>query len=183
MKFPLIISLVTILGCTTTSDSNRTSSVNADTLTPSDNVTLDSLDYNILKYDDSYHYIFPEECQPADLSEEEIVECEVLLNLFIVDYNAKATKRFHEMSKDHPELKFNIEDFTIGLQDYGRQYMTVILHNGTKMVYVNCFCNPSGFDYREKELVVVMDGGNCFFNFKVNLKEKKMFDFIENGVA
>jgi len=105
------------------------------------------------------------------------------LKLFIVDYNVQATTRFHELTKEHPELKFNLDDFTIELKDYGRQYMAVVSDNGTKLVYVNCFCDPFKFADRDKELVAVLDGGNCFFNFKVNLKEKKIFDFMENGVA
>jgi hypothetical protein len=87
------------------------------------------------------------------------------------------------MTKKYPNHRFNILDFTIELHEYGRQYMAVTSDKGQKMVYVNCVCDPTEFDYRETELIQVDDGGNCYFNFKVNLTTKRLFDFMENGVA
>ena len=180
----IIIFLVTTLGCTRTNDSGQANVDKGDTLIITDNVVLDSLDFNILKYDTSYHYIFPKTFKATDLSEGEIKECEALLIDYIEKYNTGAARRrFEEATKGNPDLKFNLDDFTIDLKDYGRQFMAGISDNGTKIVFVNCFCDPKKFDYRNKELVFVFDGGNCFFNFKVNLTEKKVFDFMENGVA
>jgi c-di-AMP phosphodiesterase-like protein len=179
----IIIFFLTILSCTRTSDSNLTNSDNVDTLSTVDNAALDSLDFNIVKYDTSYYYIFPKTFVSTDLSDKEIVACENLLRLFIENYNVEAKKRFDEMTKQYPNVKFNVRDYTIELEDYGRQYMSVVSDKGEKMVYVNCFCDPKEFEYRDKELVQVHDGGNCFFNFRVDLKNKTIFDFMENGVA
>lgn len=178
-----IIFLVTISGCTRTNNSDLTTLDKAETLSASEKVILDSLDFNVIKYDTSYYYIFPATSKTTDLSDKEIIECETLLKSFIVDYNAQGLKRFDEMTKKYPNAKFDPEDFKIELKNYGRQYMTVISDKGDKMVYVNCFCNPTHFNYRDKGLVQVDDGGNCFFNFKVDLNRKKIFDFMENGVA
>jgi hypothetical protein len=182
MRLLLITLVGTILGCTRVSDPGLKNSDKIDTLITADNVELDSLDFNIIKYDTSYNYIFPKTFKAIDLNDEEIMECETLLRLFIADYNVEATKRFDEMTKKYPKLKFNKNQFTIELRDYGRQYMAALSEN-EKFVYVNCFCDPVEFDYRHKELVQVDDGGNCFFSFKVDLKNKKIFDFRENGVA
>ena len=148
-----------------------------------DKLVLDSLNINVLKYDSSYKYIFPEAMEIADLTREEITECELLLKAYIANYNVQAKKRFEEISKNHPGLKFSLDNFTIELKNYGRQYVAAINNDGEKVVYVNCFCHPSEFDYRDKELVQVEDGGNCFFNFKVDIKRKRIFDFRENGAA
>jgi hypothetical protein len=184
MKYLLIIiSLLTILNCTRTSDSNLTTLHNVDSLSTVDNPAFDSLDFSIIKYDTSYYYIFPKTFVPTDLSVKEIVACENLLKPFIENYNIEAKKRFDEMTKKYPDLKFNIREFTIELEEYGRQYMPVVSDKGEKTVYVNCFCDPKEFKYRNKELVQVLDGGNCFFSFKVDIKNKRIFDFMENGVA
>ena len=174
---------MTILGCTRTNKSDLATLDNVDALSSSDKVMLDSLDFNLIDYDTSYDYIFPVTFKPTNLSDMEIMECETLLNSFIADYNEEGIKRFDEMTKKYPNGQFEIEDFKIELKDYGRQYMTVVSDKGDKIVYVNCFCDPTHFNYRDKELVQVDDGGNCFFNFKVDLKTKKIFDFMENGVA
>ena len=180
----IIILLVTISGCTRTNDSSQAMVDKVDTLIVTDNIVLDSLDFNILKYDTSYHYIFPNEFKGTDLSEKEVKECEALLVAYIANYNTgEARRRFDEVTRENPDLKFNLDDFTIDLKDYGRQFIAGISDNGTKIVFVNCFCEPEKFNSRNKELVFVSDGGNCFFNFKVNLTEKKIFDFMENGVA
>jgi c-di-AMP phosphodiesterase-like protein len=178
----IIIFLLTILNCTRTIDSNLTTLDNVDSLSTVDNA-LDSLDFNIIKYDTSYYYIFPKTFVSTDLSVEEIIACENLLKLFIENYNIEAKKRFDEMTKKYPDLKFNIREFTIELEEYGRQYMPVVSDKGEKTVYVNCFCDPKEFNNRNKELVQVLDGGNCFFSFKVDIKNKRIFDFMENGVA
>jgi hypothetical protein len=39
---------------------------------------------------------------------------------------------------------------------------------GEKEVWINCFCRDGERDWR-KNLVFVKDGGNCYFNLKVNL--------------
>lgn len=169
--------------CSFKSDSRDKQSEKTDTLQTADNMTVDTLRIYKIKYDTSYSYIFPAILRAAYLSQDDIKICETLLNQYIADYNKEAKLKYEEVTKKYPNQGFNLLDFTIELQEYGRQYMAVTGDNGEKLVYVNCFCDPTGFDYRETELVRVMDGGNCFFNFKVNLTTKRLYDFMENGVA
>ena len=56
-------------------------------------------------------------------------------------------------------------------------------NNGQKEVWVNCFCQLSGDNKWKTEVVHVADGGNCYFNFKINLTTKTCYDFAVNGVA
>ncbi len=184
MKYLLTLLLfVFVFGCSKTSDSTITISDSADSIKMMQNISLDSLDFSILKYDSSHRYTFPSTFKPADLSSQEVIECEMLLRAYVLNYNIEATKEFEEVTKKLPNLKFDIKQFTIELEEYGRQYMAGLSEDGNKIVYVNCFCYPEEFEYRNKELVEVTDGGNCFFSFKVDLKNRKIFDFRENGVA
>jgi hypothetical protein len=183
MKALAIVFLGAIICYNMASDSKLINSVKTNAMITNDNSSLDSLDFNVIKYDTSYSYIFPNTFKSTDLSVKEIMECERLLRSYIVDYNTKSAKRFDELTEKFPNQKFNIETFTIELKEYGRQYMAVLSDKGEKTIFVNCFCDPAEFKYRHRALVVVFDGGNCFFNFKVDLKNKKIFDFMENGVG
>ncbi len=54
---------------------------------------------------------------------------------------------------------------------------------GEKEVWVNCFCSVQYMDYWKKQVVFVKDGGNCFFNVKINITKKSFSDFEVNGEA
>lgn len=132
-------------------------------------IHFDSVDINVLKYDTSYSFFFAEKVEAADISKDEIVECELLLRDFISKYNEDA------------QVKYS--DTKIDLKNYGRQYISVVNNKEEKIILGIFFCDPKSFEYRHKELVSVYDGGNCFFQCKFNLKNKSVFDFAENGTA
>jgi hypothetical protein len=67
------------------------------------------------------------------------------------------------------------------LDDYNRQYIGIIL-DGKRIVYANFFCNNTGRDWR-KEFIFVLDGGECFFQFKYDPDSGEFFDLQVNGVA
>lgn len=176
-----IFLLLTIISCKRTIESSSSDKIQP--LIHTQKTDSNFLDFHIIKFDSSYQYLFSKSFTSTDLTEKQIMECEKLLKLFVKDYNIEATSKFDEMTKKHPNIKFNILDFTIELNDYGRQYMSVVSNKGEIVVFVNCFCCPTNFNYRDKKLVRVDDGGNCFFHFKVDLTKKKIFDFMENGVG
>jgi len=60
----------------------------------------------------------------------------------------------------------------LSAQFYKRQYFPSINSKGEKEVWVNCFAEDWGKDWK-REAVIVMDGGKFFFNFKINLRTKK----------
>jgi hypothetical protein len=66
--------------------------------------------------------------------------------------------------------------------DYKRQYVSIINSIGEKEVWINCFCDSFYKDWK-KQILHVDDGGNCFFNLKVNLSTKKCYDIFVNGYA
>jgi hypothetical protein len=67
------------------------------------------------------------------------------------------------------------------LNEYNRQYIGMIL-DGKKIIYANFFCDSIETDWR-KDFVFVMDGGDCFFQFKYDADSGEFFDLQVNGVA
>jgi hypothetical protein len=82
--------------------------------------------------------------------------------------------------------KYNMnESKDIILSKYKRQYIAVYNEYGEKEVYINCF-NAKYIEelgYWKTKLVVVRDGGNNFFQLKINLSKKIYYDFFVNGYA
>ena len=80
-------------------------------------------------------------------------------------------------------------------KDYYRQYVFYKNSQGDLMVYINAFCeifqlpvDSSGIWIRKpydwkKNLLIVQDGGDCYWTIKINLTKKMYFDFYVNGEA
>ena len=54
--------------------------------------------------------------------------------------------------------------------------------NGEKRIWCNFFCSDS-FDYWKKNVVIVDDGGFCFWQIEYDYKTGKCINFISNGYA
>lgn len=70
------------------------------------------------------------------------------------------------------------------LEDYNRQFVGGEMESGDKIMWVNCFCNTESKNMKnwKTEIIMVADGGNCFFNVKINLKKKEYYDLMVNGL-
>ncbi|HMT10961.1 MAG TPA: hypothetical protein PKA39_04995 [Ignavibacteria bacterium] len=71
------------------------------------------------------------------------------------------------------------------LENYHRQFAGAVLENGDKVIWINCFCYAY-IDYMrnwKESFILVDDGGNCFFNVKVNLNTGQYYDLMVNGNA
>lgn len=133
----------------------------------------------ILPYDASQYWVF-KECKPADLTNNDLKQIETILNECIKDYNPEREIQFQEINDKHPELKLDKKNFVIDLTLYKRQYVAVLNSKGEKEVWVNCFCSNGNENWKEN-LVFVKDGGNCYFNLKINLTTGKYCELIVNG--
>lgn len=122
--------------------------------------------------------------KPVSLNSSELKRTDSLLRQSVADYNnGEAQERYYEFKEENPGIKRPLEDFTINLQHYKRQYVATINKEGKKEVWVNCFC-PSLKDGSWKTKVIsVSDGGKCFFSVTVNLSENEYSDFYVNGEA
>lgn len=76
--------------------------------------------------------------------------------------------------RNNPAIR-NLEEYKIQLFGY-------LNKDNEKIIWANYFCDAHGIDW-QNNLVFVHDGGNCFFNVKVNLDKKEIFDFEVNGEA
>ena len=98
--------------------------------------------------------------KPVNISKNEIIEIDKIAQAYIY------------------QNKINLLDWSA----YKRQYIPVINDKGEKEVWVNCLCQTIDSDWK-KRAIIVMDGGNCFFNFTISLTTKNITDFSINGLG
>jgi hypothetical protein len=127
------------------------------------------LDITIIPFNEEWYWIF-KNVSPTNISEIEIKQTIEILEKAVKDNNQK--------------LALNSR-FSIGLDEYKKQLVPVMNEKGEKEVWVNMFC--SGFDTEnwnwKIEIVDVDDGGNCYWNVKVNLTTGEYYELSINGYA
>ncbi|GAB3846309.1 hypothetical protein GCM10028822_06180 [Hymenobacter terrigena] len=141
---------------------------------------LDTTTFAILPFAQKSDYLFPKS-KPAELSIKELLQVNDLLSKAVAEQNKAEENDFQEIVKRFPEAAKHRENYFINLSRYRRQLIVVVNTKGEKEVWVNCFCN-SGPNWRKEELVVD-DGGNCYFNVKINLTKAVWYDMMVNGEA
>jgi hypothetical protein len=109
--------------------------------------------------------------KPTNLKQAELSEIENIFLKSIADYNSVQNAR---------GIKRNYIDDK--RYHYKRQYVCYLNEKGQKIVYVNCFCHDYSSDWH-KSIIIVKDGGECYFHLKINLTTKKYFEFMVNGEA
>jgi hypothetical protein len=171
-----ILAFIIIIGCASCEQAKTHHQKNLDEPIQADTSLL-----AILPFDTTQHWFF-KDGQPTDLSSKELSQIEHILQKCISNYNPEQEKRIEEINKEHPEYKLNKNAFIIDLSKYKRQYVPVLNAKGEKEVWINCFCNTWNSDWK-KNLIFVHDGGNCYFNVKVNLTTGKYYELIVNGEA
>lgn len=136
-------------------------------------ILFDTTRSTIITTKDAVHFAFNDSYSSSELNEAEYPEVQNLITQAILKYNS----RF----KDSNSLK------TIGIDTgkykYKMQIVPALNKNGQKEVWINAFCNSLGVMNWKSKLVFVKDGGNCFFNFKINLTEHKIYRIFVNGYA
>ncbi len=110
---------------------------------------------------------FGKDCKLVELDQDDIAQIQKLWSKCVRKYNNSFVAGFQDT------LDTNIRHFK-------KQLMAVINKKGGKEVWINCLCNASDYNWK-KQIMIVADGGNCFFNFKINLTTKRYFDLTVNG--
>jgi hypothetical protein len=132
-------------------------------------VNYDSTRTTIIPW--NFDYVFDSlNYKPASLSKSDIDEIDVSFVATVADYN-------NSLSPEHDEYRIDLNKV-----EYRKQLVAVVNSKGEKEVWVNCFCGNSSESWRTK-IVVVFDGGPCYFNFKLNLTTKKVYQLSVNGVV
>jgi hypothetical protein len=107
--------------------------------------------------------------KPANLNATEIHIALDLLKKAVESHNN--SENVKAVGADHLTI--------IDLKSYKVQFVPGTI-NGEKWVYANCFCESIGSDWN-KDLVMVKDGGKCYFQVRLNLTKGEYTDFMING--
>lgn len=85
--------------------------------------------------------------------------------------------------QNNPDDRFGNQEAPIWerLDQYNRQYIGIML-DGKQIIYANYFCHSLETDWR-KNFVFVLNGGDCFFQFKYDVNSAEFFDLLINGEA
>ena len=142
---------------------------------------IDTSKFTILPFDSLKYFAF-KTGKPANLTSGDLREIERMLRDCINHYNREREKELKRLKSKFPKRTFDDERYLINLNRYKRQYFAIINEKGEKEVWVNCFCNTDNSDWK-MEPIFVKDGGNCYFNVKINLKTKKYYELAVNGEA
>ena len=70
------------------------------------------------------------------------------------------------------------------IEDYNRQFVGGEIEGGDKVTWINCFCKSESEILKKwkTEIILVAEGGNCFFHVNVNLKRKEYYGLMVNGM-
>ncbi len=134
-------------------------------------VQIDTSRTTIIAFDRKGNYPFDNTFNPTSLRQNDIYTIDSLLLACVIDYN-------NSLDKDHKEWRIDLNK-----NNYRKQLIAVTNKKGEKEVWVNCFCHNWDNNKWKKEILMVHDGGNCYFNFKLNLASKKFYDLTVNGEA
>ncbi len=113
---------------------------------------------------DSLHY------KEARLTQDDLNQLDSLIVFCVTTYN-------NCLTPGHDEYKIDLKS-----NEYKIQLIAVTDSRDEKQLWVNCFCNESGAKWRTK-ILSVDDGGPCYFNFKIDLSTKRVYDLSVNGFA
>lgn len=63
------------------------------------------------------------------------------------------------------------------------QYIGNLNDKGEQIIWINSICGCRNRKKIKKETIIVFDGGNCYWNVRVNIDTKKIFHFSVNGIS
>lgn len=139
----------------------------------------DSTKTAIIPYDSTCSGLF-DSAKAAILTFDDLQLIDSLFGDYIALYNERKEREFIAMQRKSPLVPFNKNLYVINLdRPYYRQYIAVITAAGDKEVWINCMCAVASGKWK-KQIIRTKDGGNCYFNLKINLTQKIYYDLIVN---
>lgn len=139
----------------------------------------DSTKTAIILYDSTCSGLF-DSAQSAILTLDDLQLIDSLFGDYIALYNARKEKEFIQMQWKSPLIPLNKDLYVINLErPYYRQYVAIINVAGEKEVWINCMCAIGSGNWK-KQIIRTKNGGNCYFNLKINLTQKIYYDLIVN---
>jgi hypothetical protein len=113
-----------------------------------------------------------------ELANSELDELLSLTRSFIKQTNQELKSRSDEYGGWNNAKRYKIKN----LGTYIVQIVPYLNEQGEKEVWINGFCNDIGPFWRN-QLVLVLDGGNCYFNMRINLTKRTLLSAGTNGYA
>lgn len=151
-----------------------------------DTLKIDTSRYAVLPYNKSRDGFLFKDAAPANLSAAEIRQIEKVISVTVREYNNLLNERKIQVEPAQLKPKTGKPVVTKSIitrpDKYYKQIIATTNANGEKEVWVNCFCTPHEKKYWRKGVVMILDGGPCFFNLKINLATNTVMDWTVNGV-
>lgn len=114
----------------------------------------------------------------SELDEKELTKITKILEACIAEYNSGIKQTFKKRGEAKYAKMYKIKK----LKNYKIQYVPYLNTLGEKEVWINGFCNESNTNWKS-EIITVMDGGNCYFQIRINLEKESCYDIGTNGYA
>jgi len=184
IKNIFFILLVFVTSCTNIKkkdlNMNKTNSQNIKTQT---NVfQLEPSEYVILPFDQNQNDLF-QESTPHDIKESELNDIERILLVATSEHNKIQEKIIEKHNSENPNNKIIETGQELNLAGFKRQYIAVMNKQGEKEIWINFFCDTMDMDSWKSDIFIVFDGGNCYYNLKINLTKNTYYDISINGEA
>jgi predicted secreted protein len=152
-----------------------------------DTKPIDTTRYSVLTYNKGRDsFLFDKGFEATTLTVQDIKHIEKITKVIVAEHN-KIVKATNKQRVKKNKQKANDAVLAINTiqhpEKYYKQLIAVINAKGEKEVWVNCFCTDSEKKYWRKGVVMILDGGPCFFNLRINLTTNTVIKFSVNGVA
>lgn len=177
MKKLILILLILISSCKEKTKTEK----KAITEKPKIQFKLDKSNYAILNIEPKNDWIF-KNGKLSELSQSELIEVEKILKKAVKKNNEIQKQNLKKHNEKYPENKRTETGYELNLNKFQRQYWPIINENGEKVVWINFFCSDNE-PISTDNIVRVLDGGNCYFNIKINLTKKQYTELNINGYA
>jgi hypothetical protein len=145
-----------------------------------DDISTKDSSFVIFKLDSVNRWLI-KNAAPASLNSVELNLIDSILRKAIDNYNSDRKIWLDSLTKSNPAFSLSLEDLKINVYSYKRQYLPYLNSNGEKEVWVNCLCDTNK-NWKDGVLIIE-DGGKCYFNLIINLSNKSSHTLIVNGEA
>jgi len=141
----------------------------------------DTLKFTILKKQSDIQYAFHGKYSTDTVSYADLAAIENRMLHAIDSFNLEGRKRMDKIQREvGRSVKINKNHFVIDTSRYKFQIVSALSDKNQREVWVNAFCDDNTSSWRT-ELMVVKDGGVCYFKFAINLTTMQTLYFDVNG--
>lgn len=145
--------------------------VNKNQVKKTHNLRYDTSKTAIIELNKNSKWPFNNSFKASFLTQDELQIVDSILLKCVANYN-------NSLDQEHKQWSIDLKKY-----NFRKQLVVVTNKKGEKEVWVNCFCSiPPNIDWKIKGFIAE-DGGNCYFNFKINIASKNYYDLTVNGSA